>query len=82
MLEVVIFCVVGLVPWVLGYASGRYWAALLPGAILGAAILNLARSEPSQVSDEVDVWPGVLTVLFAIAVLVCLAGAKMRRMKR
>ncbi len=70
------------VPWVLGYATGRYWSALLPAAMLGAAVLTLVLSEPSDVSDEVDVWPGVLTVLFAASVLICLAGVRMRRRKR
>ena len=70
------------VPWVLGYATGRYWSALLPGAMLGSAGLTLALSEPSDVPDEVDVWPGVLTVLFAISVVICLAGVRMRRKRR
>jgi hypothetical protein len=50
--------------------------------VLAAAVLNLALSEPSDVPEEVDVWPGVLTVLFALAVLICLAGVRMRRKNR
>jgi hypothetical protein len=81
MFEMVLILLLTAVPWGVGYVSGSYWAALIPGVLLCAAALELARRGASG-TDEVDVWPGVLTILCAVAVLLCLAGACFGRVRR
>jgi hypothetical protein len=68
-------------PWALGYMSASYWAALLPAASLIAAVANYA-SDPPEGTDEVDVLPGLWIALSAIAVVICLIAAAVRRRTR
>jgi hypothetical protein len=69
------------VPWAVGYGTASYRAALLPAASLVAALVRYAADPPAG-ADEVDVLPGLWVVFSAVAVLVCLGGATLRRRSR
>jgi hypothetical protein len=72
--------VVLLLATAVGYGTGSYWSAVFPTAALAAAVFNYAINPPSDLyRDEVNVWPGALIVLSAIAVIVCLAAAALGR---
>jgi hypothetical protein len=78
MLGLLVLVVVVLLPWLIGYAAGNYWAALVPGVGLIVALANYLGSTPAH-ADEVDVQPFLWIAFSALAVLVCLGGAALRR---
>jgi hypothetical protein len=83
MLELVLLLLFVGVPWAMGYGTARYWATLLPAAMLVVAVLSYAADPPpGEYPDEVDAWAGLWIVFSAFAVVVCLAGAAMRRRSR
>ena len=67
------------VPWVLGFRSGRYWTAVLPGAVCIAIVAMHTLSPPERTGDEVDVQAPAYLVFSIVGVVVCLAGAALRR---
>ena len=70
-------------PWALGYGTARYWWALVPAVVLVFAVLSFAADPPpGEYPDEVDVQAGLFIVFSAVAVVVCLAGAAVRRRSR
>jgi hypothetical protein len=83
MLELVLLVLFVGVPWVLGYGTARYWAALVPAGALLVAVLSFAAAPaPGEYPDEVDAWAGLWIVFSGLAVVVCLAGAAVRRRSR
>jgi hypothetical protein len=78
MFQLVVLLLATALPWAVGYWTANYWAALLPAAAAAAAALNYAAA-PDVHRDEVDVWPAILLVCSALAVIICLAGAGVRR---
>jgi len=71
------------VPWPLGFGTARYRAALLPAVASIAAVVSFAADPPpGEHPDEVDVWAGLWVVFSALAVVVSLAGAAVRRRAR
>ena len=66
---------------ILGWATGRYLAALLPAASLVAWVVSYAVDPPPG-TDEVDVLPGLWILGSAIAVAVCLGGTAFTRRSR
>jgi hypothetical protein len=81
-LELIVLVVFLVVPALLGYGSGSYWSAVLPGVALAAALAYYAGYEKGPVADEVDVIPGALVISSAVAVGVCLGAAALRRRGR
>jgi hypothetical protein len=81
MFEVVALMLFVAVPFVLGYGTGSYLAALLPAASLVASVVNYGLNPPPG-TDEVDVLPGLWIAASAIAVTVCLSGAVLARRTR
>jgi hypothetical protein len=81
MFEMVALLLFVAVPFVLGYGTGSYLAALLPAASLIASVVNYGVNPPAG-TDEVDVLPGLWIAASAIAVTVCLGGAALARRSR
>src|SRR5437016_5513145 len=68
-------------PFVLGYATASYLAALLPVASLMASVLNYWANPPAAI-DEVDVLSGLWIVGSVLALGLCLVGALLARRAR
>jgi len=81
MFELVALLLFVAVPFVLGYGSGSYLAALLPTASLIASVVNYGVNPPAG-TDEVDVIPGLWIGASVIAVTVCLGSAALARRTR
>jgi hypothetical protein len=66
-------------PLLLGYATGSYWAALIPALSLVLAAHAVVASADSPYRDEVDVLPWLWLILSATAVALCVAGVAVKR---
>jgi peptidoglycan/LPS O-acetylase OafA/YrhL len=79
MFDLIVLVVFVIVPWVIGFRSGRYWTAVIPGALCFAIVAMYVTNPPESTGDEIDVQPLVFLVSSVLGVLVCLAGAALRR---
>jgi hypothetical protein len=79
MLELIALILFVVVPWIIGLATGSWWALLLPVASLVASVVVLVLYPPRQHSDPPDVF-GILWVLGSIvAIVVCAVAILLRR---